>query len=136
MHERTLLQRLVDPRPDVPRTVAQNTNLLADSVLANLRRMLNTWHGQCLTIDDYGIPTLSELVHCFPETTAIMQKALKKTIEAYEPRLRRVRVKMNIVDDDPMNLHFEIDADLVTADEKAAIRLETKVDSDGRVTIR
>ena len=40
------------------------------------------------------------------------------------------------IEDDPMNVHFDISGDLVTSDEKAAIRLETRVDSDGRVEVR
>ena len=136
VQERTLLERLADPRSNAPRTVAQNTDLLADSVVKHLRRMLNSWHGQTPTMDDYGIPTLSELVHSFPESTAILSKAIRLSIEKYEPRLRRVRVAISDLDDDPMNVQFDISADLVTADEKAAIRLETRVDADGRVDVR
>ncbi len=135
VQERTLLERLADPRPGAPRTVAQNTDLLADSVLAHLRRMLNCWHGQTPTMPDYGIPTLSEMVHSFPESTAILSRAIRQSIEKYEPRLKRVRVGISEIDDDPMNVHFDISADLVTADEKAAIRLQTRVDADGRVDI-
>ncbi len=134
--ERTLLERLADPRPGAPRTVAQNTDLLAESVLKHLRRMLNSWHGQTPTMPDYGIPTLSELVHSFPESNAILSKAIRLSIEKYEPRLRRIRVGICELDDDPLNVQFDISADLVTADEKAAIRLETRVDADGRVEVR
>ncbi len=84
---------------------------------------------------DYGIPTLSEMVHSFPESTAILSRAIRQSIEKYEPRLKRVRVGISEIDDDPMNVHFDISADLVTADEKAAIRLQTRVDADGRVDI-
>jgi type VI secretion system protein len=136
VQERTLLERLADPRPGAPRTVAQNTDLLAASVLAHLRRMLNSWHGQTPTMPDYGIPTLSELIHTFPDSSVILSRAIRHSIEKYEPRLTRVRVAITEIDDDPMNVHFDISGDLVTADESAAIRLETRVDADGRVDVR
>ncbi len=98
--------------------------------------MLNSWHGQTPTMEDYGIPTLSELTHSFPESNAILQRAIRQSIEKYEPRLKRVRVAISQIDEDPMNVHFDISGDLVTSDEQAAVRLETRIDSDGRVDIR
>ena len=103
--------------------------------MRHLRRMLNTWHGQTLTLPDYGIPNLSELIHSFPESIGIMPRAIKHSIEEYEPRLRRARVRPVESEDDLLTLHFEISADLVTADEKASIRLDTRVDSKGRVQV-
>ena len=133
--ERTLLERIADPRAGEPRTVSESTQRIADSVLRHLRRMLNTWHGHTLTLPDYGIPNLSELVHSFPESIALMQRAIKRSIEEYEPRLRRVRVRPAQSEEDLLTLHFEISADLVTAGEKAAIRLDTRVDSVGRMQV-
>ena len=104
--------------------------------MGHLRRMLNCWHGHAPAVPDYGIPTLSELVHSFPESISLMQRAIRTTIEKYEPRLRRVRVVPVESEDDILTLHFEISADLVTSDEKASIRLETRVDSNGRIELR
>ena len=52
--ERSLLDRLDDPRPNAPRRVEESTEDLADSVLVHLQRMLNTRQGNCLTLEDYG----------------------------------------------------------------------------------
>ena len=131
-----LAPALKDPRPGAQRTTHENTRVLADSVLTHLRRMLNCWHEHAPAVPDYGIPSLSELVHSFPESIGLMQRAIRTTIEKYEPRLRRVRVVPVESDDDVLTLHFQISGDLVTSDEKAAIRLETRVDSNGRIELR
>ncbi len=98
--------------------------------------MLNCWHDHAPAVPDYGIPSISELVHSFPESIGFMQRAIRTTIEKYEPRLRRVRVIPVDSEDDILSLNFEISADLVTSDDKAAIRLETRVDSNGRVALQ
>src|SRR5512145_2516088 len=91
--ERSLLERLRESEPESARTLQQNTNLLVQSVLSNLRRLLNSRHGITPIQDDYGIPDLCEVVHNFPEAIAEMRKAIKTAIDKYEPRLRRVSVK-------------------------------------------
>ena len=133
--ERSLLDRLDDPRPDAPRRVEESTEDLADSVLAHLQRMLNTRQGNCLTLDDYGIPDFTDMVHNFPEAVGRMQRAIRQSIERYEPRLRRVRV--NPVDeDDFFRVRFEITGELVTADEQAAVWFETTISPSGRISVR
>jgi len=133
--ERSLLDRLDDPRPNAPRRVEESTEDLADSVLAHLQRMLNTRQGNCLTLDDYGIPDFTDMVHSFPEAVGRMQRAIRQSIERYEPRLRRVRV--NPVDEeDYFRLRFEITGELVTADEQAAVWFETTISPSGRISVR
>jgi len=133
--ERSLLDRLDDPRPNAPRRVEESTEDLADSVLAHLQRMLNTRQGNCLTLDDYGIPDFTDMVHSFPEAVGRMQRAIRQSVERYEPRLRRVRV--NPVDEeDYFRLRFEITGELVTADEQAAVWFETTISPSGRISVR
>ena len=133
--ERSLLDRLDDPRPNAPRRVEESTEDLADSVLAHLQRMLNTRQGNCLTLDDYGIPDFTDMVHSFPEAVGRMQRAIRHSIERYEPRLRRVRV--NPVDEeDFFRVRFEITGELVTADEQAAVWFETTISPSGRISVR
>jgi type VI secretion system protein len=134
--ERSLLERLRDPEPDAARTIHENTSRLAESVLGNLRRLLNSRHGVAATLPDYGIPDLCDLVHSFPEAAGAMRKALKSTIEKYEPRLRKVNLKAVEHPDDPLALHFEITAELVTEEERTSVWIETRIDGHGGVEIR
>ena len=134
--ERSLLERLAEPESDAGRTIHENTGQLTDSVLRNLRRLLNSHHGITPIGDDYGIPDLSDALHSFPETNSKMRNSIREAIEKYEPRLSQVRVKLNESPDDPLALHFEITAQLITADERKHIWFETRVDPTGQVQVR
>jgi type VI secretion system protein len=134
--ERSLLDRIDDPRPDAPRRVDEDTEALADSVLTHLQRMLNTRQGNCLTVPDYGIPDFTDMVHNFPEAVGQMQRAIRRSVERYEPRLRKVRVTPTNPEDDFLQLRFEITAELVTADEDASVWFETTIGADGHVRVR
>jgi type VI secretion system protein len=134
--ERSLLERLRDPEADRSRSIHENTARLADSVMANLRRLLNSRNGVTPTRDDYGIPDLSDMVHSFPEATSRMRTAIKAAIERFEPRLRQVSVKPVASPDDPLALHLEITAQLVTSDQRASVWFETRIDPGGSVSLK
>jgi type VI secretion system protein len=134
--ERTLLERFRSPEPDAGRTIHENTGRLAESVMENLRRLLNSLHGNSPVKDDYGIPAIVDLLHDFPDAIGGMRKAIKLTIEKHEPRLRRVNVRHVENSDDPLALNFEISAELVTEDEKASVQISTRIDGLGHVGVR
>jgi len=133
--ERSLLDRLQEP-DQAGRTIHDDTRLRADSVLANLRRLLNSRHGVTPIRNDYGIPDLTEVVHNFPEAIGQMRAAIRAAIEKYEPRLRRVNVRHVDAPDDPLALRFEITAVLVGADERASVWFETRIDPNGEVDLK
>ncbi|MFV1951807.1 MAG: type VI secretion system baseplate subunit TssE [Nitrospinota bacterium] len=134
--ERTLLERLGDPRHDAPRTTRENTDQLAESVLLHLRKMLNTWQGHSLTLPDYGIPVLADIMHSFPDALAMMEDAICNSIGKYEPRLRGVKVRYVESEDDILRLRFEVTAQLVTEKEKASIWFETTINSSGQIEVK
>ena len=63
------------------------------AVASHLVQMLNTRQGSALTCPDYGLVEVSEVLHDFPDAVGIMQRALKNTIQQYEPRLKNVQVR-------------------------------------------
>jgi type VI secretion system protein len=134
--ERSLLDRVRDPDAGEARRIHGNTARLAESVLENLRRLLNSRHGHALAQEDYGIPDLTEVVHNYPESIAGMRRAIRQAIEKYEPRLERIQIRHVSNDDDPFALRFEIKARLVTEERKSSIWFETRVDTSGEVHIK
>lgn len=134
--ERTMLERFRAPEPDADRTIRQNTGRLAHSVMENLRRLLNSLHGNAPVRDDYGIPPIVDLLHDFPDAIGGMRKAIKLTIEKHEPRLRKVSVRHVENADDPLALNFEITAELVTEDERASVQFATRIDGLGHVGVK
>jgi len=114
VREKSLLDRLRDPDSDRARSVEPSPARLAESVLANLRRLLNSRHGIAPAQAEYGIPDLSDLVHSFPEANSKLRAAVKAAIEKYEPRLRRVAVRQANDPDDILSLRLEVTAELVS----------------------
>jgi type VI secretion system protein len=134
--ERGLLERFRSPDPEGERTIRGNTSRLASSVLQNLRVLLNSHHGNVPTQLEYGIPPIVDVLHNFPDAIGGMRKAIKTTIEKYEPRLRRVNVRHVENLADPLALNFEITAEIVAEDEKTSVQITTRIDGTGQVRVR
>jgi type VI secretion system protein len=131
--ERSILDRLADPRPNAPRTTQQNERQILSSVLDHLAKMLNTRRGNAPVAPDYGIPDIVDMVHSFPVSIRIMEQAIRNTIEKYEPRLNNVRVRHSSNEEEVFSLHFEVTATLESGN---SVWFETKVDSSGEVQVR
>ena len=108
------------------------------SVSQHLNRLLNTRQGSCLTCPDYGLVEVSEVLHDFPDAIGIVQRALKNTIQQYEPRLKNVQVRhVKIETPGELTLQFEVTAQLQLADgRRQALRFSTAVDSSGNVKVQ
>lgn len=107
------------------------------AVVAHLRNMLNTRQGSCLTCPDYGIATVSEVTHDFPEALGIMQRSIKSTIQAYEPRMKNVQVRhVKREEGNRLMLEFEITGQLQLPDgRKQPVRMTTSMDEIGNLKI-
>jgi type VI secretion system protein len=133
--EQTLLERLGDRSHAKALTVAEDSQLLADSILRHLRRMLNTRQGHVLTQGDYGMPDVTGFVQNLPDMVTATQRAIQNSIEKFEPRLRNIHVTY-APSDDKLNVHFEITGELVTDKEEAAVWFETFLTPSGHIEIR
>lgn len=133
--ERSLLERLADPRADSPLTIAENTQQLADSILRHLRKMLNIRQGHTLIQPEYGMPDITEFIQSLPQTVEAVQQAIRNSIEKFEPRLRNVTVTYVPSEGWP-SIRFEITGELVTEKEEASVWFETAVSPSGHVEIR
>jgi len=129
VNERRLFERLVAPDPAGSRRRDIDVHQLTESVIIHLRKMMNCRHGCTLIQADYGIPDLNEFVFAFPDSLSFMRKAVQQAIEKYEPRLKSVRVKYLENPDNPLDLHLEITAQLLTDDKPLPISFSTHVGS-------
>jgi type VI secretion system protein len=87
-----------------------------------------------LTCPDYGIVDVSEMLHNFPDAIAAMAKAIKHTIQTYEPRLINVRVKH--IRTDTMVLFYEISAELqTTRGGRETIQFQTSIEASRKVSV-
>lgn len=136
MIERTLLERIKTIKLETSRQSGVDYPALVESILTNLRHMLNTRHGSVLTNLDYGVPEFGHVVHDLPDTLTELAQAIKNTIEKYEPRLRHVRVRVRKDEEEVLQLCFEVTAQLAVSSEEAVLRFQTLVDQSGQISVR
>jgi type VI secretion system protein len=136
LHERSLLERLADPRSEATRTTRPSDTRIVSSILEHLGKMLNTRRGNAPVAPEYGIPDMADLVHSFPDAIRFMEQAIRTTIENYEPRLCNVRVKYAGPQDDVLSLHFDVTAVLSPSSSRKSVSFETKIASSGKVLVR
>lgn len=134
--QRTLLERIADSRRDIPLTIGENKEALAESVLRNLQNMLNTRQGHVLVQPDYGMPDVTEFVQTLPELVKAVEKGIKNSIQKFEPRLKNPVITYVPAEHYQTELRFEISAELVTEREKAPVSFETEVSSSGQIKIK
>jgi type VI secretion system protein len=104
------------------------------SILGNLRVILNTRTGDSPASPDFGIIDFCDLVHNFPDATTYIQKSIRDTLAKYEPRLKSVRVRQ-VPSEDPLKLVFEISARLSSDRRRGLVRVRTEVNPGGRVKV-
>ena len=106
-------------------TVPEERRLLW-SVVSNLNRLFNTRRGAIPHLPDYGLPDLKTVYRDAPRSGDELRRAIKDSIEKYEPRLRRVRVERRDTDEFAMRLVFIVSAVLEGGQR---VRFETTVES-------
>jgi type VI secretion system protein len=111
-----------------------NTEKLVQSVRRNLVRLLNSRHGLSAALPDYGLPAFADLRVEQPCVVEAIRSAMQASIEAYEPRLRNVRVTPRAGNDDCERLVFRIDA-VLAARPGIAIWYETRLTPGGEVRV-
>ena len=109
---------------------------LRDAVLEHLRVICTTRRGTMPVCPDYGVCDLTELLDASDDGIAEMTRAIKETIDKYEPRLTNVRVTRDRSNEANALLRFEITAQLVGPNWKSPVMFETTVDATRRVKVR
>lgn len=136
MAARTLIERIVQaPEGARPPAGVDRTGAV-DSVLANLKDVLNSRAGCAETRPDLGVPDFNDLVGKFPDAIHIIARAVKEQIDRFEPRLASVSVRHVEDPDNPLNLVFEIHAALVVDELQGRVTFETVLGDDGFMQVR
>jgi type VI secretion system lysozyme-like protein len=134
--QRTLLERLRNPDPPGQRQLRTSTGEIFESILVNLRNVLNTNQGNCLTDEHYGLPHMSTVRDSMPWSIAGFAAAIRITIELHEPRLSNVRVRHTPGNDRGMALRFEISGIVQDEEGRTSVRFETYADEEGRMRVK
>jgi type VI secretion system protein len=135
-NESRFLERLYNSDEHSGYTLQQDPDRVARSVLNHLMALLNTRQGSSLTVPDYGLPDFNDLVTRFPDAIVELKREIKRCIEKYEPRLKRVKINYLKDEDNPLNLRYEVTAQLELDDGRSNVWFETTLDSAGHVSVR
>ena len=134
--ELSLLDRVKYPDREDRRSVDPDLGRLAQSVLRNLERLLNSRHGSAPTCLDYGIPSLEDVMHGGSDSLRELTSEIKRSIETYEPRLRSVRVRLVPKGEDATLLRFDITAELMVGGRRSRVHFETRIENSGHMSVR
>jgi type VI secretion system protein len=102
------------------------------SIMDHLNRLFNTREGSLPHLKDYGLPDISDIYRKMPHGIEELQKAIKRTIEKYEPRLAKVKVVPKDTDPKEFKLVFILTGELR---EGGLVRFQTTFTSMGNSSI-
>jgi type VI secretion system protein len=106
-----------------------------DSIVEHLRVLLNARRGNSPATPEFGIPDFSDLVHNFPGAVQVLQRAIRETILAHEPRLKQVTVK-HVPSEDPLTLRYEIVGQAASGRAgRGTFRLNTQMSAGGHINV-
>jgi len=131
-----LLERIRAQKKDPRIRRKEGPKEVIDSVLQHLQRILNTRQGSVPIAKDFGIPDLTELHLGYPDSLRLFERAIRQTIQKFEPRLTGLRVRFVPDEEDPLSLRFQILGKLQAEGYKDPVRFESTVGSDGKVIIK
>lgn len=143
----SIVDRLLDPESmGSPSSPGYSEREMLNAVRADLEELLNTRRTAVNipegyvevpdSIANYGLTDLVNYSATRPEDFAELAKMVSLVIHRFEPRLRKVRVKVIRGDRDTRSVRFHIDAQL-NVDPSPEVGFETIVElTTGRATVR
>jgi len=134
--ELSLLDRIKYPDREDRRSVDPDLGRLAQSVLRNLERLLNSRNGEAPACPDYGIPSLEDVLHGGGDALRELSAEIKRSIETYEPRLRSVRVRLVPRSEEDVMLRFDVTAELAVGGRRSRVHFETRIEDSGHMSVR
>ena len=132
----SLLRRISDPSLAAPRRVVSDDEAKA-AVLDHLQAMFMTRAGSALSASDYGIVSVTDIVHSCPDAVDDVLRSIRHAIKKYEPRLANVSV-VHVPGEvgRDVTIRFEIAADLLNGDRRGKVRFETIIDAARNVRVQ
>ena len=131
----SLLRRIREPELAAPRRVVPDEEIRV-AILDHLREMFLTRTGTALTAPDYGIVSVTDIVHSCPDAVEDVLKSIRLSIKTYEPRLVNVSVKhVGGADGRDVNIRFEISGDILNGGRRAPVKFQTMIDAARTVSV-
>lgn len=136
MFERTLFERLAEPKMEHRADERVDLSIVLESVINNLRTVFNTRQGSVMIREDYGLSDFGDLSLMFRDAMAHIAREIKELTQEFEPRLEDVSVRHVPDPENPLALSFRISGQIVIGDHAETVRLDSELGHDGYVRLR
>lgn len=105
----------------------------ANSIRLHITRLLNSRQGVLEHLNDYGLPDVESIYGDLPYSQDDLAIAIKRVLEKYEPRLKRVTVRPRDKQDYECILRFQIDGMMNTGE---SIQMHTYFEELGKARVK
>jgi type VI secretion system protein len=137
MQEQRLLERIASFGARGGRSHMTRAEILVDSIMAHLRRILNTRQGSVPIDPEFGVPDFTNLAGSFSSgTTRQIIDDMTRMVQRYEPRLKKPTVEFTENQDGVLILAFSMTGLIEVDNLDIPIRLSTHVLPNGQVSLR
>lgn len=137
MNERRLLEHISSLGAEAHRGQVTRAEILVNSILDHLRRILNTRQGSVPVDPDFGVPDFTNLAGSFSTgTTDQIIQDMSRMIQRYEPRLHQPQITFATSQDEVLSLAFSISGMVSVDDRDIPVRLTSQVAPNGKVSLR
>ncbi len=131
----SLFERLIAAQEGQPFHTPNREAAIA-SIIRNLHLNLNGRAGGVETRPDWGLSDFHDLALGKARVAPRIAQEIKRQIETFEPRLRHVSVYHEPASERFMTASFRVHAELVFANERSPLTLETRIHANGSVRVR
>ncbi|POF33796.1 type VI secretion system baseplate subunit TssE [Roseibium marinum] len=106
-----------------------------ESVLEDLRILLNSSAGCCETCPDYGLSDFNSVSTSHKDTASEICRDIERQIRSFEPRLRNPVVRAVEDADKPLDFLFNVEAELDLGGSSKRIRFDSILDNSGQIRV-
>lgn len=139
MREERLLERISNAVNGSENSGKTEQEIAVDSIIAHLKKLLNTRQGSAPIADDYGVPDIHSLASRFStdphESLEDIESGIENAISKYEPRLTSVRARLQDKEDYDISLTLEITGRLKSEQGNVSVELTAVITPGGRIEI-
>lgn len=136
MREDRLLERIARWEGGDERRNLASADLMVESIVRHLQRILNTRQGSVPIDPMFGVPDFTNLASAYTSSlNDQIERDIRSLVDRYEPRLKNVTLKMLEERPDALSLSFELTGSVVIDDRMVPVRMSTSIGSQGRIRI-
>ncbi|SHF36756.1 type VI secretion system protein [Modicisalibacter ilicicola DSM 19980] len=119
-----LFERLAMPERDAPMDHDGPTFAILDSIKRHLVDLLNSHPGHSESAPELGLLDFNDATAGVLDLELNIRHAIRRCIERFEPRISQVAVESQPHDGDPLQLRFQVQAELALGRESTRTTID------------